>query len=387
MRIAIVVPGGVGADGVHAVIPALLDLIERLAARHEVLVIATGQAGPAGGYGLRGARVMAVAERRGELLGRLRAARRVVGLLRATGPDVIHALWLGLGSTAAIVAGRSLDVPVVASVGGGELVALRRIGYGGARSWRGRTHAALAIRLAAAVTAGSRSALEPVIRRRRDARWLPLGAAPDATAAEHAATARVRPPSSSGATLRLVVAASVNRVKGPDVVLGAVARARAAGANATLEWLGEDTLAGSTTALARALGLGEAVQFRGFRSHREVLDAWRDADLALQGSYHESQGVAVLEAAMAGVATVGTAVGLVAELAATDPPAAVAVPVGDAAALGDAIAALAREPERRARLGAAAQAWAGAHDADWTAATFEALYADVIGSATAGRRR
>jgi len=125
------------------------------------------------------------------------------------------------------------------------------------------------------------------------------------------------------------------------------------------------------------------VALRGFRPHRLVLDAWRDADLAIQGSHHESQGVAVLEAAMAGVPAVGTAVGLVAELAVADPPAAVAVAVGDPAALGDAIAGLARNPERRARLGDAARAWALAHDADWTAAAFEAIYAEVV----AGRGR
>lgn len=81
---------------------------------------------------------------------------------------------------------------------------------------------------------------------------------------------------------------------------------------------------------------------------------------------------------MAGVPAVGTAVGLIAELAAADPPAAVAVPVGDAAALGDELVALARDPERRARLGVAARTWAMAHDADWTAASFEALYAEVV---------
>ncbi|MEW5990537.1 MAG: hypothetical protein AB1736_04210 [Chloroflexota bacterium] len=39
----------------------------------------------------------------------------------------------------------------------------------------------------------------------------------------------------------------------------------------------------------------------------------------------------------------------------------------------------ARDPGRRAHPGLAARAWAGAHDADWTAAAFEVIYAEVIG--------
>ncbi|MBI2777626.1 MAG: hypothetical protein HYX57_10255 [Chloroflexi bacterium] len=71
------------------------------------------------------------------------------------------------------------------------------------------------------------------------------------------------------------------------------------------------------------------------------------------------------------------AVGLVAEPAALEPPAAIAVPPGDAEALGRAIVDAATDPEPRQALGAAAWAWAHDHDADWTAAAFEAIYAEV----------
>jgi len=55
------------------------------------------------------------------------------------------------------------------------------------------------------------------------------------------------------------------------------------------------------------------------------------------------------------------------------------VPVGDAAALAAGALALLRDPARREQLGRAAQAWARAHDADWTATRFEAIYEQVKG--------
>ena len=56
-------------------------------------------------------------------------------------------------------------------------------------------------------------------------------------------------------------------------------------------------------------------------------------------------------------------------------PAALAVPVGDAPALADGILSLLQDPERRERLGRAAQAFVRRHDADWTATEFEKIYA------------
>jgi glycosyltransferase involved in cell wall biosynthesis len=372
MRIAIVVPGGVGADGIHEVIPALLSLVARLAVRHEVVVIATDQVASPPAYELGGARILALGRHGRGPIGRLRLARRLWTSLRDFRPDLIHAIWLGPGTTLATLAGWRLGRPVVASIGGGELISLPRIRYGGARSWPGRWQARFALRRAAAVTAGSRSALAPVGSVRVDGRWLPLGAE---RIEEANLKVRTRSPDDP---IRLIVVASVNRVKGPEVVVGALARALPAlDRQAHLEWIGEDTLRASSAALATALGLGEAVTFRGFRPHHQVLAALGRADIFIQGSHHESQGVAVLEAAMAGVPTVGTSVGLVAELAALDPPAAVAVPVGNPVALADAIVELALDDVRRGQLGGAAREWALDHDADWTAASFEALYAGV----------
>lgn len=360
MRIVLILPGGVGRDGVHLVIPALLELIGELAARHELLVIALDQQAEPAAYNLRGAEVRCLGK-----AGFGARLARLMALLRSWRPAVIHSFWFGTTSTLALCAGRALGVPVLASLGGGELVGLPTIGYGGRLSLRGRLHGELALRAAHAVTAGSRYALEPVRRVRPNARWLPLGGhlPPSGPAAR-------RP---SGPPWRLLHVASINRVKGPVLLLDALALVHARlDAPLHVDWVGQDTLAGAVQAQAAALGLGDTIRFHGWRPHAEVLDLAARAHLYLQASLHESQGVAVCEAAMAGVPTAGSAVGLVAELA---PEAAVAVPPGDAPALAAAILTMLRDPARREALGRAARAWAQHHDAAWTAREFEQLYA------------
>jgi glycosyltransferase involved in cell wall biosynthesis len=124
-------------------------------------------------------------------------------------------------------------------------------------------------------------------------------------------------------------------------------------------------------ALVARLSLTDVVRFHGFLPVDALPAFYQRAHLYLQSSRHESQGVAVCEAGAAGVPTVGTAVGLVAELA---PDAAQAVPIGDHVALAGAVLDLLSDHGRRMQLGEAARTWAHAHDADWTARMLEAIY-------------
>ena len=138
-----------------------------------------------------------------------------------------------------------------------------------------------------------------------------------------------------------------------------------------LDCVGEDALDGDVQRRAAALGLGAHVVFHGFLPQDELAGFYRRAHLNLLASRYESQGVVVLEAAAAGLPTVGTAVGLLPTLA---PEAARAVPPGDSGALADAVSGWLLDPAAREAAGAAAQHFANEHDAAWTARTFERLY-------------
>jgi glycosyltransferase involved in cell wall biosynthesis len=98
-------------------------------------------------------------------------------------------------------------------------------------------------------------------------------------------------------------------------------------------------------------------------------------------SRHETGPLAMLEAAVVGVPTVGTAVGHIAEWA---PGATVAVPVGDGSALASAIGNLLRDEDLRLRIAREAQKRAIREDADYTARSFQAIYDRVCAARSLG---
>jgi len=159
-------------------------------------------------------------------------------------------------------------------------------------------------------------------------------------------------------------------------MLRAAAGLEARGQAFTLDVIGQDTLGGTVQRYATELGLADHVRFHGFTPHSELRPWIEQADMLLVSSIHEGGPLVMLEAAVAGVPTIGTSVGHIADFA---PDAAIAVPVGDSDAMADAILHLAADEEERLRIAHAAQQRAVSEDADTTARSFRRLYA-VLGS-------
>ena len=142
-----------------------------------------------------------------------------------------------------------------------------------------------------------------------------------------------------------------------------------------MDVVGQDTLHGEMQALSDSLRLSQVVRFRGFLTQRQLRPLVETADLMVLSSRHETGPLVALEAAVAGVPTVGTMVGHVAEWA---PCAALSVPIGDWAGLAMAVRRLLEDEALRMSIAREALQRAVRVDADHTAERFGALYARLV---------
>ena len=171
-----------------------------------------------------------------------------------------------------------------------------------------------------------------------------------------------RPPRDGSDPAEPVVVLSVGRLvekKGTDVLLRALALLPS-----DLHWrlvhAGGGPLASRMARLAHRLGIAGRVRWRGPLAQPELLAEYRAADLFALASRIASDGDrdglpnVLLEAASQGLACVASALSAIPELV-EDGLTGVLVPPECPEALARALEALARDPARRARLGAAAR--------------------------------
>lgn len=262
--------------------------------------------------------------------------------------DLLHALWLFEPGFIAMVAGKLLRVPVVASVGGAEIADIPDIGYGGARSRRGRMMASGVVRGVSHVTGGSTYVLEQTYRFGVDAQRssrIPLPVDVDL----FSPASDDRDGRQGTSVPRLLHVGSFVPVKDHVMLLRAFRRVLVRFPKAQLTLIGEDPFGYRALVEQESVRLGVhgRVVFRNRVAHGRLVEHYRNADIFVFPSRHESQGIAPLEALASGVPVVGTDVGVVRDL---DGVGTVAVPVRDDAALAAACVELLESRSRAAVL-------------------------------------
>lgn len=313
MRIALLTPGFSASEDDWC-IPALLDLVRSLRAqRVAVEVFALRYPHRREPYSVAGATVHPAGGRQRRWLGRVlawqRTLRALEGASRHRRFDLLHALWAHEPGFLACRAARRLGRPVLVSVLGGELEHIPDIDYGGQLTKLNRWLIASALRQADAVTvprSGMLDALGRTAASRTDAAVAPLGVD----------LARFRadgPRAALPGSPCLLQVAALEPIKDQRCLIAAFATLARELPRAQLHVVGEGRLQGSLQHWIEAQGLARRVSLHGAVDHDILSTYYRAADLCVQSSRFESEGMVVLEAAACATPTVGTATGVLAE--------------------------------------------------------------------------
>ncbi|MEO6349350.1 MAG: glycosyltransferase [Candidatus Limnocylindrales bacterium] len=370
-RILIVAPG-FPAQSDEPGLASVADLVERLAAHNDVRVIALRHPQGHSDFTFAGARVTSLGfGRAGGAIGRFRVVgagvRAVVRAQRDSPIDLIHALWADEPGAVAVTAGRLIRRPAIVSLMGGELVAFPDIGYGAALGRGGRITTRVALRGAAAITAGSSYARDLALARIAATRLTlaPLGVDTELFKPGPEDHER-RPPS-------ILFVGSLEPVKDPFLMLRSFADVAAQGSEARLVVAGDGRLRDELESETERRGISDRVSFRGQVPRDQMPALYRSASVLCVTSRHEAQSMAAVEAAACGLPIVGTRVGVLPDLGA----AALIVP-GTESELSKALLRVLDEPTR-ARMSAAAREVAERdYEIGLTSARLERLYEEVL---------
>lgn len=156
---------------------------------------------------------------------------------------------------------------------------------------------------------------------------------------------------------RLVCLGRLVPVKGLDLALEAFARVHAEEPTARLVFVGDGPEKETLQAQAAALGVGAAVEFKGWVQPAQVYAELNQATVAVLPSRSEGLALAAIEAAFMARPAVATAVGGLPEIV-LDGETGLLVPPEDVPRLAAAILELMRSPQRAAKMGEAARAHA-----------------------------
>lgn len=160
----------------------------------------------------------------------------------------------------------------------------------------------------------------------------------------------------------LVYLGRLNRYKGIDLALRAVARLRDEGLAVRFRIAGKGPARGELERLTRKLHLDDRVEFLGFVPDREKRSLLARSWIHLLPSEREGWGITVVEAGAAGTPTIASEVPGLRDTV-EDGRTGLLVPHGSVGALAGAIGALVRDPERLDRMGE--EAWHAARRYSW----------------------
>lgn len=362
------VPGSVGSEPHSFQVPAHVNLIKGLSKEHDITVFSTGNPDRSkGSFSCGNAQVYFVgADYNSFWLKKLYTlTSSFLSHHRKRPFDICHGLWGYPSGFLSVLLGKLLGLKSVVSLQGGETANIPSIPYGSQTkepirsltSWTCRNADALTVltefQLGLLLKTGVNREHTHVIPHGVILSQFPFGERPR----------QFLPP------FKILHVGSLNRIKDQPTLLRTIELIRRK-MPCIVRIIGADHLSGMIQDMARKLKLSD-IEFCGFLPHDDISPHFQWADILLQSSLYEAQGVVVAEAAATGAFICGTRVGLIADLG---EKCTVSALPGDFEGLAHAILQQLEAPETIQEKRINAYQWAAAHDLEWTVREFSKIY-------------
>ncbi len=365
-RIAILVPGGIGASDN---IPSLLELICRLAEPYNISIYSFSHLTPHSSLHTNRCAVSFAPKFFGK--NNLLKIIYFLWLIRKDHKqknfNIVHGFWVMNQGIVAVLAGKLLRLPAVVSLLGGDVVYLPSIHYGNMRNTIYRKIVRWVVKEADRVVVLTRfqerlMVKDGIVSNRLSI--IPFGVDTSKFA--------FRPRALSEA-LRFVFIGNLNKVKDPFTLIKAFSLlARKFDCRLTI--VGLDILNGEAEKYARSLGVHDKIEWKGKVPHETISSVLYLTDFLLLTSLYEGEAVVVMEAFASGVVVVGTKVGLLADV---EDDRVVVMP-GDAEGLVKKIESLVMQPQAVRDIQSANRAFAEKYSATWTWFEYKTVYEELL---------
>ena len=302
--------------------------------------------------------------------------RAIVERGRGGAVDVVHAHWWLPGGIAAWRARRASGLPYVVTLHGTDVALLRRSAIARAAGRRVLGSAAR-VNAVSSFLASEASAACGLDQADIVVQPMPVSFdEPDRIVDRPDRLDRPdRRGAGGGAALRLITVGRLTPQKRHELLLEAVRRLADAEVSVAATLVGDGPEREHLEALARRLGIHDAVRFMGAVPPAEVRGYLAQSDVFVFPAEREGFGLAAVEALMQGVPVVACTDGGGAREIVSDGEGRIVPP--DAAALAEAAQTIAQDPDARERARAAGAEWRRRLAPERAAAVFEQLYEEV----------
>lgn len=372
-RIAILTPGGVSEQNRGVKIPRLYNLVSLLSERFEITVYVLVTMGAEYAENFCGKAQVKVIRAHYKDHWSKKLLQYFFSVFREQESkrfELLHGMFGLNAELATVLLGKTLNLPSLVSLFGGETASLASIKYGTfihplqrrLFSWIAKNATSIMVQTNFQV-----QQLRDQNITRNNLHVIPCGV--DTTQFSPNGRDKILAP-----PFRFLHVANLLDVKDQVTLLKAFAKITQS-EDCILRIIGADYLNGKIQSLARELGIADKVQFLGWIEHSELPQQYRWAHVLLHTSLHESQAMVVAEAAACKTVVCGTRVGLLHDFGDDK---AVVVPPGDHEALATNVVRIIRSPKLYSTLQQRAYEWAMQYDIEWTANAYEQLYRTML---------